>query len=158
MTTTARERIKALLDTGTELSDESVAITVMADLGVPTKASQALVDIVASDVANQRRARVRSIEAAAFDEPRVQSPRRTLGSTPVDRIDARKRLLDERFHLPNGRSVRWGDATVADHRERIDMQERLRGGIAVEIGRHTAAIAEIEAAGVTCLREIAVAA
>ena len=63
-------------------------------------------------------------------------------------------FLAARFY--NGdRYVSWGDATVADHEGRVAFQGTLRSGIDADIERHLEAIADIEAAGVTCLAEIA---
>jgi hypothetical protein len=50
--------------------------------------------------------------------------------------------------------VRVGDATVADHQSRIAFLQRKRAGIDTTIEFHQAAIAEIVAAGVTCLNEV----
>lgn len=150
---TAREMIRERLDAGCELSNESVAIDVMNELGVPASASIALVDIVAGEVGRIRRDEVRGVEHAAERDQKVPSRRRTLGMEPQP-IDARQRLLDETFATGDGRHVRWGDATVDDHAARIAMLSKLCGGITQTIARHEEAISTIRRAGATCLREI----
>ena len=69
------------------------------------------------------------------------------------RLEWRAELLASSFTLRNGASVTWGDATVAEHRERVDI---FMGQVAAGVdgaARHNAAIRAIEAAGVSCLNE-----
>lgn len=70
------------------------------------------------------------------------------------RADARIRLARESFSLPDGRNVRWLDATVDDHLARAAWQRVFADSCIADAELHEKAAAEIEAAGVTCLREI----
>lgn len=70
----------------------------------------------------------------------------------------RARLMLETFALGDGRRVAWGEATVADHKARIELLAKLRDGIAASIQRHQEAIDELLAAGVSCLNDLQVVA
>lgn len=64
-------------------------------------------------------------------------------------------LLGTPFALPGGDRVTWGSATVAQHRERVEM---FKGQVAAGTegaARHLAAIRDIETLGVGCLGEVA---
>jgi len=50
--------------------------------------------------------------------------------------------------------VTWGQATVEQHRLRIDFLERMRAGICQTIDQHTEAIALIEENKAQCLDEV----
>lgn len=63
-------------------------------------------------------------------------------------------LLKSTFSLEGGAQVSWGEATAAQHRERLAMfssqaELNLNGA-----ARHSAAIAELAATGATCLNEV----
>jgi hypothetical protein len=65
----------------------------------------------------------------------------------------RTRYLSERFY--NGAVyVVWGEATLTDHQCRIEYLSLMRDGIEATIDRHREAVAEIVAAGVTCLNDL----
>ncbi len=76
------------------------------------------------------------------------------GPTPEARNAAREAMCRDTFVVGDGRTVRWGEATVDDHRKRIALLESLRSGIARTISFHEEAIAAITQAGVTCLDEV----
>lgn len=62
-------------------------------------------------------------------------------------------LLTSRFTLRDGSSVTWGEATVAQHKDRVDI---FMDNVAANMdgaARHNKAIAAIEAAGVACLND-----
>ncbi len=71
-----------------------------------------------------------------------------------DPMSARRKLVGYSFDLPGGRTVHWLDATATEHMERAFMQRALADKCIVDAERHEQAAAEIEAAGVSCLREL----
>jgi hypothetical protein len=75
--------------------------------------------------------------------------------TPQDRVAARHALAEETFGLRDGSSVAWLDATAEQHRERAAWQRELAGNCVKDAKRHELAAKEIEAAGVSCLRDLA---
>lgn len=75
--------------------------------------------LVAEGIAGVQRAQVRSTEQQAF------SPRPKAKTPESHSMRERKQLLEERFFAgPERGYVLWGEATVEDHRARI---EYLRG-------------------------------
>jgi hypothetical protein len=89
------------------------------------------------------RGRVRNVEAQA-----------TRSGKRVDPTGERRQLLDESFAVGDGRRVKWGEATVADHRARIEMLTKLRDGIDATLVRHMDAISQLEQAHARCLNDI----
>lgn len=136
-----------LMSQAAELDDDDgvAAGLLLAQLRVNAKATDALRPVIAHAIGMSRRAEVRSVERRA--------PRRGLGSS-FDSVQARKEMAEAFFALGDGTRVRWGEATVAQHRQRIAMLEKMRAGLSETVARHEAAISEIEAAGVSCLDEI----
>lgn len=135
-----------------ELSDESVAILVLKRLKVPASTSIVLTPVVSTAVEMVRRQPVRNAERSAF-----KKITNALGSA-VDVVAMRAALADETFALGDGRRVKWGEATVEQHAERIVMLEKLVAGTQRTIEQHRDAVEMIEVAGVACLNEIEVAA
>lgn len=67
-------------------------------------------------------------------------------------------LLASEFALPDGSRTTWGDASIAQHRARVEMftsnaQANIEGA-----ARHEKAIAELEAAGTPTLADLVMAA
>lgn len=69
-------------------------------------------------------------------------------------LSDRQRLLDQRVCLPDGRFVCWGDMTPALHRERADWLLKMANGYMRTVEEHERTADLIEAAGVSCLREV----
>jgi hypothetical protein len=70
------------------------------------------------------------------------------------RMEWTEELLASGFALPSGQVVTWGEATVAQHRQRAAMfasnaEANLRGA-----ARHRHAVEALESAGASCLREL----
>lgn len=63
-------------------------------------------------------------------------------------------LLNQTFSLADGTRVEWLKATIAQHRERAEMQRRLAGNCLVDAERHEQAAKLIKKFKVTCLAEI----
>jgi len=68
--------------------------------------------------------------------------------------DDRQKLLDKGLFHPDGRWVFWGDMTPDDHRLRAAWLRGTAGGYLRTADEHDQAAAIIEAAGVSCLREV----
>lgn len=136
-------------------TEADAASSILAKLSVNDDAYAVLFPLVRNAVAVIRRSRTRTIERAAFgqagsdDDQQQPLP----GDEPrLTQHEARMQLMRRTFRIP-GQSVEWGLATVEQHEARIAMQARLMGDIGLDIERHAEAIAEIQAAGVTCLAE-----
>lgn len=90
----------------------------------------------------------------------VRQAERTMMRAVRDGVPAREAvtaagLLHRGFALPSRLGiVLWKDATVADHRERIEFLRRKVAGIEATVRRHEWAITTITAAGVTCLADL----
>lgn len=118
------------------------------DLGANPRTRTALFGLVLQAIRHERRHLTRNVERAA----RVET-RNGLGVSH-DAVLARKELREQTFALGDTQRVRWGEATVEQHRQRIEMLDAMRLGLEKTIARHAAAIEQIQAAGVTCLDEI----
>jgi len=134
---------------GIDGNAEDMATTLVDDLKLNARQREALYPLILAFCANIDRAGVRSCEPAIDT---ISVPRRN--GRPVEKV-GHLAVMSERFSLGKGRWVRWGEATVADHRERIEYLTRHRDGVDTTIGRHAHAIAVIEATpGATCLDDI----
>lgn len=114
-----------------------------------------MITALADEVANVRRNRTRAVERTAFSQF-VGIDRRI--ETSPEMIASLRRVFSERFSLGSHEWVEWGKATIEQHRLRVAMLQRLRGGIDETIERHLEAIRLIEAHNATCLDEIEAAA
>lgn len=142
--------IRAEVEKTPHSNDESIADRLMRSLGVSTTARKSLLQLVAEEVAHQRRALTASLERSVFT-----SPRNLIDSDPVDVVADRACLLAETFSLGGSRGrVRWGEATIQDHEQRILFLESYRTALNETIRRHTDAIELIRINGVHCLDEV----
>jgi len=105
---------------------------------------EALYALIVNGCATLDRGAVRRIEAKGMP---------VRNGVLVDRSD-RAVMLVETFPLPNGVRVAWGAATIEQHRTRIEMLTRHVNGVLTTVGRHVAAIVEIDTAGATCLNDL----
>lgn len=132
-------------------SDSEAAVEFLRRAGVRAVGSvELLMPLIEDGVAHERRNATREVERSALHSG---SARRVIGDV-IDSVNDRKRLLDASFALGDGRIVRWGEATIADHQARIELLARMRAGLTETMGQHEQAIALIESHGVTCLDEI----
>ena len=69
-------------------------------------------------------------------------------------MDGLQGMLTRKFALGTGQSVRWGEATIEQHLQRIAMLMSQREGIDATIARHEEAIAIIERSGRQSLDEV----
>lgn len=155
-------------------TDESVVSRVLAE--IPAEAWQEFVrPLIAAEVARVRRQRVLSVEKAAVvpspdfrsDHASVdtqnhiggaESPTRQRGTGRTVQVVGGfnpdpevRRLLNETFALGDGSKVRWGQATRAEHSQRIIMLTKQSAGIEATAERHRNAIAMLDFAGAVCL-------
>ncbi len=70
------------------------------------------------------------------------------------RLETTAELLETIFALGDGSKTTWGQATVWQHQQRIQMLAKNAAGIVETAALHSAAISMIETAGVACLAEI----
>lgn len=110
-----------------------------------------LMELLTEEVKHAQRDMSRQRESADFAALFNSRPSSSTNA-PLGKFGA---LLTSPFAVGNGRRVSWGEATVADHLERIAFLEHMRKGITQTIDRHRVAIEQIEAAGVSCLAELA---
>lgn len=142
-----------------------------------------LAEFIADSIRQDRRAEARRVEQRAYraatnddrkwrreyqqekERVRVEDPleyrRRypTIGEALDDfraeiRLELTAELMATTFALGDGRSVTWGRATVAQHRQRAAKLVGTAVGTLQTVALHEEAIAAIEAAGVSCLRDV----
>lgn len=70
------------------------------------------------------------------------------------RLEWTNELLAAGFALPDGTTTTWGDATIDQHRSRLEMLTANAVANADAAARHMKAIDEIEAAGCSSLNEL----
>lgn len=133
------------------------AAKVMAELGCPKKWAAVFLPLVVDECRRRYRSATLSLERSAdrsdSSDPAGQAVPGTHTSS-AGGVGARLALLDRSFAVGDGRFVSWGEATVEDHRLRVEMLGKLRSGLDRTIAEHVDAIAVIEAAGVACLAQI----
>ena len=126
------------------------AVEALDDLGrLSGRARELLLPIVTEAILMERR------KAVSLVERSVPVSMIFNGETSLGQ---RAKRLEQTFALGDGRRVSWAEATVPDHRERIAYLEVHMRGVMMTVSRHSEAIEAIEAAGVSCLAEIGVAA
>jgi hypothetical protein len=138
--------ISESLDKYPDLDAAEVAAKMMDEIERPQ-----MIAALAGEVANVRRNRTRGVERTAFSQfvgidHRIE--------TSPEMIANLRRVFAERFSLGSHEWVEWGKATIEQHKLRIAMLERIRGGIDETIERHREAIRLIEAHNATCLDEL----
>lgn len=137
---TVREALRRLLAATPELTVDAV----VADKAIPKEWATFFRPLMLTEAAVLIRHRVHEAEAAIP----------TKKGTPVDPTAARKHWLTEGFMLGDGRRVTWGEATVADHEQRVAMLRDIRDGLSVTINRHAWAIDRITDAKVQRLADV----
>ena len=147
---TLHQLIVEVLETGEEDDDQAAKKIIDLTLGRHRKlAPMILHGIVADEVRRIRRNHVRKLE-------RGGGSRRSGATTEAaDPVAARAAWLAEGFYIPSKGRVLWGDATAADHRERIEFLTAKATGIQRTIRRHELALKAIEAdPDAECLSDI----
>jgi len=123
-----------------------------------------LVALFADAIATMRRHEVRNIEQEAFTplplevtdiEGFEEHLTDVVAARPPVKIPREQfiELLDRSFAIGRHLRVRWGEATVEQHQQRVEMLGKQVSGLEATINRHLQAIAVIEEEGVSCLDE-----
>jgi len=120
------------------------------ELGLDEKQSFSLYPPLRAAVVNWERNLTIKVERAAF---RVVSNPETAEPEFLTNNELRRQLLDAEFYTGK-RYVRWSEATVQDHRDRVALLRSQQDGIERTIQSHLHAIEMIEKAGVTCLAKV----
>lgn len=110
----------------------------------------------------EARARKMAEIDAQYAAAREESDRRMYSSAQgaIEKFKAELRmewtaeLLDSTFALSNGERVKWGAATIDDHRDRLAMFTANAKANMQGAARHSAAIDELEASGAPCLNDL----
>jgi hypothetical protein len=90
-----------------------------------------------------------------WERKKVESLNRIIGDFMATmRVQWTEELLGSEFALGDGRRVSFGDATVADHRKRVDMQTGLAMAELQDAALHEAAIAVLDETGAACLNDV----
>lgn len=97
------------------------------------------------------------VSREAFDrEEREREISKLIAATESRvRLELTAELLAASFALGDNSEATWGEATVEQHQQRLDMLIKHAAGTVDTATRHRAAIAMIQAAGATCLAEVA---
>lgn len=146
------QQLTELIEQHPDLEADELARTVMTTAHTRKALAELVFPAVKETALIVRRQVTARVERQAFN-PNVRDPQSGLAE-PADPVGDRRRLLSERFALGDGRWVTWTDATVDDHRQRIGYLLAKQSGLQRTIDRHAEAIAQIEAAGATCLGDI----
>jgi hypothetical protein len=129
-----------------------VARDILAYFAIDGEAADVLLPPLAYQVGTVQRNKNRALEAKVRKGERDE----VRGEDSEERMtlpDLRRQLMERSFFNGKG-MVLWGEATIADHEGRIEYQRGQIAGCQTNIEQHQAAIAEIAAAGVTCLNEV----
>lgn len=136
---------------------ETVAAGIVADLKLSAAQRHALWPIVVNEVRRSWRNDVRPLEPS-----RLATRRRNddFEGEATDPAASRTSYLSKRFAVcAGGKYVTWGEATVEDHRSRVEFLRGLVRGTERTINDHLGAIHDIETTpGATCLADIRAAA
>lgn len=105
-----------------------------------------------------QRIRVRGRERIAFGAlMTVGASAPASGRTPVPamaRIEALRKLHNETFRIGDGTEVMWGQATIAEHRARLNMLRNQQTGLTQTITQHETAVALLRKHKALCLDDI----
>lgn len=94
--------------------------------------------------------------AAYFAEKRQRAVERLIEEVREDtRLEVTAELMETLFALGDGSRVTWGDATIDQHEQRLDMLKGNLSGLAETAGRHARAIEMLKESGAGSLRELA---
>jgi len=161
-------RLREWIRLNPTLSDEHLATRILEE--DPELAQR----IVEREVAHERRKLTHELEQEAiaallraYSTSRAPSPddfaaqsgavreefERAVALAVAER-EAIKALLDEPFSLGDGTRVTWGDATVEQHLQRIELlREQIRGQQET-LARHEVAVRILKEANAPCLRAV----
>lgn len=137
--------VRRLVVGSPELTDDSITTLALEECArQPWLFMELLRPLVRAEVVMHRRQQTARHERAVFT------------GEAADPIAARRVLALDPLYVPGRARVTWGNATIQDHLARIAYLEAQVEGTVAAIDRHRLAIAEIKAAGVSCLNELAI--
>lgn len=140
-----RDRIVKALEADPDADARDVA-----EVLLPQVTKRDLFPLLVEEVEAHQRRRVRQVERRAFGQ--------SGGGTAPSLVErSRPRLAEvygEVFALYDGRRVSWGEATVDEHRQRLERLRVQRHAISRTIERHEEAIRLCEEHGVDRLADI----
>ncbi len=132
---------------------EALAIQAM------TKHRAHVLGLVVEEIERLRRSAVRHTEQSQFDEMiRQMKPLPLAGPGPAlssGALGAFMELLRSPFSLGDKTTVTWGEATIEQHQQRIEMLTGMARGIESTIRRHEEAVALLKETGAECLDALA---
>ena len=143
-----RDRIAKALEADPDADAREVAEALL-----PQVTKRDLFPLLVEEVQGHQRRRVRQVERRAFGQSGG-------GTAPSMLERSRPRLAElygEPFKLYDGREVSWGQATVEQHRQRLERLRVQRHGLTQTIERHEEAIRTCEEHGVDRLADIGAA-
>ena len=114
---------------------------------------ESLIFLISEEIKHAQRCLTRFVERDAF----VHEIRKKFSSIASIDFESSKKfaeLFKREFRIGDGRVVTYGAATLADHRQRVQMLTAQVLGIQKTIEFHEWAIEQITSAGVKCLNEI----
>lgn len=139
-----------LRDLAAVLEDDNAVVNALIKQTSPDELIRLVKPLIRQHVSVIRRNMTRQIERAVGR----LSVARTTGPQLPEQIMARKHLLESGFFAAKGRWVSWAEATVRDHRDRIEFLKSYQAGISKTIKLHEESVKLIESRGVSCLGEI----
>ena len=142
---TLREKIMKALE-----ADPDVDAGLVAENLLPQVTKRELLPLLVEEVESHQRRRVRMVERRAFGES-GSGVSRSVAERARPRLSE---VYSEMFALYDGRRVSWGEATVEQHRQRIERLQLQRQSIGRTIERHEEAIRLCEEHGVDRLADI----
>ena len=136
-----------LIEQNDQADAERTAAAVLDAVACPAKWRELFGPLLVMECRRMQRNAARKIEEGAAGHTSADRHSPHAGASP------RSDFLATRFYTGH-HYVRWGEATVEDHRDRIAYLGSLRNGIDLTIQRHADAIEQIEAAGVATLADL----
>ncbi len=127
------------------------ANAVCAAVGLPTKWRDLFFDLLRDECRRRMRVDARSAEASSWGGAHTRPDTHPGNGSPRE---DRTTYLSTRFATGDGRFVLWGEATIDDHRMRMEMLTRLRNGLDATIARHQSAIDLLVESGARCLNDL----
>jgi hypothetical protein len=119
----------------------------------PAVAEQLLAPVIRAQIRLYRRHEVRERENEAFGTGSMRRSAQEAG-TAVSPLEGIRAIVRDSFWCPLTNSrVKWGEATVEQHRSRAEYQRTQGLSLIEDASRHDFAVELITEAGVTCLDE-----
>lgn len=110
---------------------------------------EGIIELLTETIEDYQRGEIREIERKVFLKNRFDSRPIT-----IEKDDNFRKLLDSKIKIGDGNSVKWGNATLQEHQERINYLKKMRDGIDETITFHEKAIEIISSNKVKCLNDI----